>query len=199
MSDSDQTDLNDLNDEPKVDELALLKQRADLLGISYSNRIGIDALKQKIAEKVAGAEPKAETKEVDENDLTEGQKAVRLRQQMQAEHMRLVRLRITNLNPNKKELRGEIFTVANRFLGIVKKFIPYGEATEDGYHVPHVIYEQLRERKFLSIRTYRDKTNGQIVVEQKWVPEFALEVLPQLTVEELKLLAAAQAAAGSIG
>lgn len=203
MSDSD-TLSNQLNADQEdaemaaPDELTLLKQRADMLGITYASRIGVDKLKAKIEAKLNGTKEEGDADEasVDEPELTEQQKFMKLREEMLADEMKLIRLRITNLNPNKRELHGEIFTVANKAIGIVKKYVPYGEATEDGYHVPNVIYKQLKERKFLNIRTYRNKTNGEIVVEQTWAPEFALEVLPQLTQEELNHLAAAQAAAG---
>ena len=49
-----------------MDELELLKQRADTLGIKYSPNIGIDALKQKIEDKLAGqktSEPETEAGE----------------------------------------------------------------------------------------------------------------------------------------
>ena len=113
--------------------------------------------------------------------------------------MILIRCRIANLNPSKRDLRGEIFTVANKYVGTVRKFIPYGEATDNGYHIPHIIYEQLKTRKFLQVNTRNDRSAGnQIVVDQRWVPEFSIEVLPQLTQEELDKLAASQAAAGGV-
>ena len=202
MSDSDTTP-----DMP-ADELALLKQRADMLGISYSPKIGVDALKDKIERKLAEPAGNADgaaagaasdaTSVVDDIPLTDGQRKARIRRRMKEEEMKLVRLRISCLNPNKRELQGEIFTVANKYLGIVKKFVPYGEASEEGYHVPHVIYKQLKARKFLDVKTRRDKRTGKIIITQRWVPEFALEVLPQLTEAELKQLAAAQAAAGGL-
>ena len=40
-----------------MDELELLKQRADTLGIKYSPNIGVDTLKQKIEDKLAGDKP----------------------------------------------------------------------------------------------------------------------------------------------
>lgn len=121
---------------------------------------------------------------------------MQMRSDIRAEQLRLVRLRITNLNPSKAQLHGEIFTVANRYIGNVKKFIPYGEATDNGYHVPWVIYEQLKEREFLQTKTRPGRTNaGQIILDQKWVKEFALEVLDPLTPQELASLAAQQAAA----
>lgn len=190
MSDSDT--IFDADD--TVDEITLLRQRADTLGITYSPRIGVDSLRAKIDERLN--ETEAEAPASKSNKLTKLEQMAALRESMHKEQMKMVRLRITNLNPNKKELTGEIFTVANKFLGIVKKYIPYGEATEDGYHVPYILYTELRDRKFLNIKTRQDKTTGQIVVNQTWVPEFALEVLPQLTQAELNKLAAAQAAAG---
>lgn len=179
--------------EATPDELALLKERATLLGISFSHRIGVDSLREKIANKLAGTEEKEE--EAAPVALNKAQEAANLRKELTADAMRLIRLRITNLNPSKKDLHGEIFTVANRYIGNVRKFIPYGEVTDNGYHVPNVIYKQMKTRKFLNVKTRRGK-NGNIIVDQQWAPEFALEVLPTLTKEELAKLAAAQAAAG---
>jgi hypothetical protein len=180
--------------EATPDELALLKERATLLGISFSHRIGVDSLREKIANKLAGTEEKEE-EEAAPVALNKAQEAAKLRKELTADAMRLIRLRITNLNPSKKDLHGEIFTVANRYIGNVRKFIPYGEVTDNGYHVPNVIYKQMKTRKFLNVKTRRGK-NGNIIVDQQWAPEFALEVLPTLTKEELAKLAAAQAAAG---
>ena len=174
-----------------MDELELLKQRADTLGIKYSPNIGVDTLKQKIEEKLAGN--KSSEPEVVEGEETHAQ----IRQRMQVEEMKLVRLRIANLNPDKKDLHGEIFTVANKFLGTVRKFIPYGEATDNGYHVPYVLYKQLVARKFLQVRVVQ-QPGGQTEVQTKWVPEFALEVLEPLTQDELNRLANKQAAAAGI-
>jgi hypothetical protein len=121
-----------------------------------------------------------------------------LRHQLIRESMALVRVRITNLNPSKKDLPGEIFTVANRYIGTVRKYVPYGEVTDNGYHLPKCIYDQLVDRRFQNIRTVKDKRTGTPRVESSWAKEFAIEVLPQLTEQELKDLALAQAAAGSI-
>lgn len=115
-----------------------------------------------------------------------------------ADAMRLIRVKITNLDPKKKDLPGEIFTVANGIIGTVRKFIPYGDATENGYHLPYVIYRQLDKRKFQHIITKRDPRTGENTVQERWVKEFSLEVLPPLTQEELDKLAHAQLAAGSI-
>ena len=179
---------------PQVSELDMLKDRARLMGITFSNNIGIDALKSRIEAKLAGEKETSSEPEEKEPPVVKTQKKKSLRAQQYEEQMRLVRLRITNMDPKKKDLPGEIFTFANRILGTVRKYVPYGEASEHGYHVPYCIYEQLKAREFLQIRTVKD-SKGREIQETKQVREFALEVLPPLTAKELAQLAAQQAAA----
>jgi hypothetical protein len=194
-------DTNESAESTKPDELAMLKQRARMMGITFSNAIGIETLRAKIEEKMSG---KTETATAAAPELQDpatpvAAKKLTLRQQIQRENMKLIRLRITNMDPKKKDLPGEVFTVANSYLGTVRKFVPYGEVTENGYHVPYCIYKMMKRRKFLNIRTYKDRNNhNQIKIEQNWAQEFALEVLPPLTKQELAQLATAQAAAGSV-
>jgi len=190
--------LNQEEDAP-VDELTHLKNKADMMGIKYASRIGVDKLRLKINAKLNGealdeddedeSEPKGKTKSA---PLSKIERIAEVRKKMHKEQMFLVRLRISNLNPAKKDLDGEYFTVVNKYLGSVRKFIPYGEASDNGYHVPHIIYTELKSRKFNSVRT--KTVDGQIQVIQKWVPEFALEVMEPLTLKEIKDLAASQAA-----
>lgn len=193
---------NTQSPEETVDELAMLKQRAKIMGITFSNNIGLEALRQKIEAKMSGdadpddATPAAPLVDPSAPVARTNGKTPTIRQYLMANEMKLVRLRIANLDPKKKDMPGDFFTVANEHLGTVTKYVPFGEATDDGYHVPHCIYKMLKAKKFLNIRTYTDKSNGNAIkVEQRWANEFALEVLPPLTQEELAKLAAAQAAA----
>lgn len=179
---------------PKVDELTVLKQRADQMGITYSNNIGVDTLREKIQAKLSGEpEKKAEVEAPVERELTQAEKDNILRNNIRVDALKLVRIRLTNLNPNKKDLHGEIITVSNRYIGTVRKYVPFNEAGENGWHVPQIILDVMRDKRFLSIRTRR--VNGREVIEQSWAPEFAIEVLPPLTEEELQQLANRQAAA----
>jgi hypothetical protein len=187
------------------DELTLLKDRAKLMGIKFSNNIGIESLREKIAAKVAGDEVSEEEPTNKVNPLavvgtaqeTPPVKEPTLRETIVKEQMRLIRLRIQNLDPKKKDLPGEVLCVANEYLGTVKKYIPYGEASDEGYHVPYCIYTELESRRFQNVRTYTDKATGQIRIDSSWVREFSLEILPPLTQTELTQLASAQAAAGN--
>ena len=179
---------------PKIDELTVLKQRADQMGITYSNNIGVDTLRDKIQAKLNGEpEKKADSVAALERELTEAEKTNIIRNKLIADAMKLVRIRLTNLNPNKKDLNGEIITVSNRYIGTVRKYVPFNEAGENGWHVPQIILDVMKDKRFLSIRTRR--INGREVIDQSWAPEYAIEVLPQLTEEELQQLANRQAAA----
>ena len=192
---------NDTVDEVQVDELSILKQRATLMGLKFSNNIGLEALRKKVSDAQEGIteEPEVaqvnplETETVAPKEETRTEMARRIR----LEQTKLVRIRIQNLDPKKKELPGEIITVANDYMGTVRKFVPYGEQTDNGYHVPYCIYQFLKERKFLNIRVTKGK-NGRPNIQQGWVREFSIEVLPPLTQEELTNLAQAQIAAGSL-
>lgn len=174
--------------------LANLKARADLMNITYSNNIGADTLAQKIENKLAGiADPDDEKVQ----ELPTKSEASR-RMQMYNDNMKLVRLRISCLNPSKRDLPGEILTVSNRLLGTVRKFVQYGEATDNGFHVPYIIYKFMKNRKFLSIKQKKVRGTNQMVKEEQWVHEYAIEVLPMLTEAERQQLANQQAAANGM-
>ena len=183
---SEQTETNEVQD-----ELAALKARADLLGISYHPSIGLEKLRAKVNGAVTDsgedeAEAPVEAKE------SEAAKRLRLRQ----EAARLVRIRLTCLNPNKKEWDGEIITAGNAAVGTYKKFIPFHSA-DDGWHIPHIIYQQLVNRECQIFVTTKDG-RGNKVRTGKMIKEFAIEVLPNLTEEELAELARRQAMSKAI-
>ena len=192
--------------ETAVDELALLKERAKQMGIPFSNNISLETLRKRISDKMEGQEePEVNplTGDVEIAAITSApkkldakQNALALRKMMQRDQMKLVRVRITNMDPKKKDLPGEIWTVSNEYLGNVRKMIPYGEQTDDGFHIPYCLFRLLQSKRFLHIRTVKDRVTGVERQEKQWVKEFSLDVLPDLTKEELARLAAAQAAAG---
>ena len=183
--------MSDQNDEVlgMTDELTALKQRADLLGISYHPSIGLEKLRDKVNASITTTEePKAEP--VQAAAESENAKRIRLRNEAAA----LVRIRITCMNPAKKEWDGEIITAGNATVGTFKKFIPFN--VDDGWHVPNIIYKQLRDRM---CQIFVTKTvNGNKTRTGKMIKEFAIEVLPQLTTEELAELARRQAMANAI-
>lgn len=183
---------------PPIDRLAVLKSKADVMGITYSPNIGVDALAEKINAKLNGTEVKEEPEQA--QAVVAGSEApktkMQLRQEAYLEATKLVRCRITNMNPSKADLPGEIFTVSNGIVGEIKRYIPYGEQV-DGWHIEQMMLDMLKEKQFHQLRTKKG-ANGQILPEGKWVREFAIEILPPLTPEELKVLANKQAAAAGM-
>lgn len=181
-------DMSDEANETKVDELTLLKERADLMGIKYHPSIGLATLKEKVNSALSGAE---EEEEVTVNEETPEQKRARLI----AEATKLIRIRLTCMDPNKKGWTGEIFTVSNDIVGTVRKFVPFN--AENGYHVPNIIYKHLKRKKRQEFRTIKTR-KGMDIKQGYLVPAFAIEVLPPLTPTELKDLAQRQAMNHSI-
>lgn len=194
MSDhlNEDTGISQVSEE---DQLDMLKETAKQMGVKFSPKIGLEALQEKIREHQA-SEEEDDTEKL--KGMSETARKALIRQKQRREQLALVRVRISNLNPSKADLAGEIFTVRTKYLGIVKKFIPYGEATDEGYHVPRILYNEMKSRKFLQVKTKQNKQTGQIDVSTRWVPEFAFEELPQLSKEELRKLANQQAAAAGM-
>ena len=189
---SEQTETNEMQD-----ELAALKARADLLGISYHPTIGLEKLRDKVnaaitSEGESDSAPEADAPVQEAPKETEAAKRLRLRN----EAAKLVRIRLTCMNPNKKEWDGEIITAGNAAVGTFKKFVPFHSA-DDGWHVPNIIYKQLVQRECQIFVTTTDGA-GNKIRKGKLIKEFAIEVLPDLTEEELAELARRQAMAKSI-
>jgi len=103
---------------------------------------------------------------------------------------RLVRCRIQCMNPAKKDWPGEIFSVGSAKLGTFKKFVPFN--SPEPYHIPKIIYNMLLEKKCTVFYTEIDP-RGNKIRKGRLVNEFAIEVLPPLTKEELSDLAKTQA------
>ena len=177
MSDID-TDL------PVVDELTALKARADMMGVKYHPSISLEKLKEKITAHMNAGEDKP----VAEPEMD--------RAALQKSASELMRIRVTCMNPAKKEWEGEIFTVGNAVVGTFKKYVPFN--ADEGWHIPRIIYEQLKDRECQVFTTVRD-SRGNSTRKGKLIKEFAIEVLPNLTEEEIKELAQRQAMAKSVG
>lgn len=195
---TDETNLIEDTQEDEVvvqDELDALKARANLLGVKFHPSISLEKLREKV--NAAVTSDGAATSEEEAKDPAEPKQATigEKRKRLKTEALKLVRIRLTCLNPAKKEWEGEIITVGNSLIGTVKKFVPFN--ADDGWHVPHVIYQHLKERQCQIFQTATD-ARGNKVRKGKLIKEFAIEVLPPLTKEELDELARRQAMAKAI-
>jgi uncharacterized protein YdcH (DUF465 family) len=186
------SDDNELQMSPK-EELEMLKAKADLMGITYHPSIGAEKLREKIRAKLddepeaAEAEPEVVAKEPVE---TAKQKRARLMDELS----KLVRVRVTCMNPAKKEWEGEIISAGNSIISFTK-YVPFN--ADDGWHVPNFIYQVMKDRECQVFTTVTDG-RGNKSRKGKLIKEFAIEVLPPLTQEELHELAQRQAMSKSI-
>lgn len=172
-------------------ELELLKNRAAQMGIKHSPNIGIETLRQKIEDKLNGVENDS-SEEEEGRMLSKTEKLNLFRNELRRKALKLVRIRVTDLDPKKKDLPGEILCCANEYIGSVKRYVPYNG---EPWHVEQCILDMMKDKEFLNLKTTRGK-NDAVQIDKKWVKEYAIEILPELTQEELTKLAAAQAAAG---
>lgn len=177
------------------DELAALKARADLLGVSYHPSIGVEKLRDKVNAALASSDEDTEAPAAAVEN-TEEETAAQRRQRKKREANTLIRIRVACMNPNKKEWEGEVITAGNSAVGTFKKYIPFN--ADEGWHVPTIIYNQLIQRECQVFTTKKD-SRGNNVRQGKLIKEFAVEVLPPLTPDELKELARRQAMSNAVG
>jgi hypothetical protein len=118
---------------------------------------------------------------------TEGQKKNRLRR----EAMALVRVRVSCMDPQKKNLKGELLCISNKNFGTVQRFIPFNRE----WHIEKVLYDGLMEKEYMVFDREKTGRAGIEVVTPRNVPAFNIQVLPPLTKGELKDLAQRQAMA----
>lgn len=172
----------------EIKEIDVLKERADKMGLKYSPNIGLETLRTKIEKALNGDSN-------DSDEEKEGRMSIdKLRAKLRKEALKLIRIRVTDLDPKKKDLPGEILCAANEYIGTVKRYVPYNG---EPWHVEQVILDMMKDREFLLIKTVKTRGN-EVTQEKKWVKEYAIEIMPPLTKEAIAKLAAAQAAAGSV-
>lgn len=129
----------------------------------------------------------AEQAPVQTEPETPGQKKNRLRR----EAMALVRVRVSCMDPQKKNLKGELICVSNRNFGSIQRFVPFNRE----WHIEKVLYDVLMEKEYMVFDRTKTGRAGIETVEPRNVPAFNIQVLPPLTKTELKDLAQRQAMA----
>ena len=177
-----------MSDEVEVNELDTLKSRADMMGIGYHPKIGLDKLKAKInkelssdvEEEAPAAVPEVESKR---------QRLGRLRK----ESARLVRVNVTCMNPTMKDHEGGVYTVSNGVVGTHKKYVPFNS----DWHVPTIIYKHMKERMCQIFQNAKGP-RGERIKSKKMIPELSIQLLNPLTGEEIKDLATQQAMANNL-
>ncbi|MDC3375247.1 hypothetical protein OAW27_00215 [bacterium] len=194
---STDTIMDEMTDEELRQELS------DVYGVAVHHKTGRKKLISILADSRAGTYVKDESS-VDIGSTAASKAAVQKALDAQKDEnltpeqlaMKLVRIIVTPNDPLMASHAGLIFTVGASGINngeMVKKYVPFNN--EEGWHVPNIIYNQIR---FAEMQKFRTVTahNGEKVLEPYITKKFNVTVLPDLSVDELKKLAASQQAAG---
>lgn len=173
-----------------------LKVKAEELGLTYNSNIKTDALAELITNAENGITPElvAAAKEAEEaskklveeavatQPVSLGKNVGQTKAEARKAALKLIRVIVTSMDKDKADVGGEIISCANSMTGIVKKFIPFGKE----WHVPSIILDTLREKKLVMTRDRR--TPKGVIKEIFEVDQYSIQVLPDLTQEELNRL-----------
>lgn len=175
-----------------------LKTEAKNLGISHHPSIGIVALKEKIAAKkdslIAPVESITEaTVKPSIASSPQVEPIPSIEQTVRDEALLLVRIQIACLNTAKASWKGEIFSIGNSVLGQINKYVPYNVTT----HVPYIMYNHIKNKQFQLFSESVDN-KGRKIQKVTLSNEFVVNMLPDLTPEELATLAINQARYASV-
>ena len=185
------TDELSPEEQAALEEKEALKEEATELGITFSGNIGTETLRKKIADHLEAlassksTQPKAEEKSKAAPVLSKAAQRKALRK----EFTRLRRIRVSCMNPRKSEWPGQIFTFSNNVTGTLREMVPF----DTDWHVPNVIYEQIKDKNYQTFYTIRDPKSGIETRRGKISREFTVQLLDDLTKVELADLAKAQA------
>ena len=206
MSELDTDSIDNDDDLPQESELDALKSRAKLMGISFHPSIGLETLRDKVNAAIIKPKVVAEEAAATQANPLAGLSDVPVVVPVETPHERkvrkkreageLIRIRITCMNPQKTDWDGEIFTVSNAVVGTFKKYVPYNN--DEGWHVPRLMLNMIQMRQCQVFQEARDE-RGNRVKRSKLIKEFAVEIMPSLSGNELMELAQRQAMAGKIG
>lgn len=180
----------------KVDLLGIARRKADLVGAPYDENDSADLVAYKTEEFIKAQFESSNTPASKDTGPAVEKSQMTLREELYRENMKLVRIRITNMDDKDSKLDGDFYSISNEYLGDVTKYVPYGDKTENGYHVPYCIYKLLRNQKY--VQFYTTTVNGLPTTRTRLARKFAIEVLPPLTQNELKDLAQRQLASGNL-
>jgi hypothetical protein len=181
---------------PEQTEIAVLKTKADNLGIIYHANHGPAKLKELISEAEALQANEDDIEEEDEGLEAVVETRIEATIRLRKEAKRLIRCNISPMDPALKDHNGIFVSVSNGVLGTISKYVDFN--TVDGYHIPHVLYEEMLNAKCQVFVSVPDPRTGKKKKEGRLIKRYSIDVLPQLTKEQLAALKAEQKARNSI-
>lgn len=177
--------MSDNKEINSADERKGLYQLCKDLGISVSPNAGIEVLTQKISEYYAQI--------TSENSVLKTKLNKNTKPKISSENIfydknidqgkRLVRCIVTCNNPDKRDATGEIHTAGNA-KNLESRYVAYRIA----WHVPQIILNSLKEKKYTLAKQEIDPKTNKVIVKTDSFPEYSIEVLDPLTEEEFNAI-----------
>ena len=174
---------NPTQDAPVIDELSMLKQRADLMGIKYAPNISLETLKERVNKAMADEESDPKIQSVGAGVPNDPYAEER------AQQSALVHVIVVCHDPSKNHLESELLAVENNLVRD-KRVVFFGKE----WHITRALLESLRDRKYQAFRKL--KTAQGEVHKPYLVPAYSIQELAPLTESELAQIARKQLADG---
>lgn len=165
-------------------EAASLREIAKNMNLKVGNTQDVDKLRSMIEAK----------KEPVQGVLSQGALKHKQKQDQYKQHMKLVRIRLTPMSVFERQLPSVTLDVGNSVVGNVHRTIQFNEP----WHVEAILLNVLREKKFRAKKESVDPTTRRKIYSNVFHSSYGIELLPDLTMEELNKLAADQSAKHSI-
>lgn len=185
--DDEDTDFLKEDQAMLVPRITMLKNKATRLGIKFSPNIGEDTLAAKIESHMLdsqGTDEEAEQGTLTSTDATpmsETERRILARQNANL----LVRVNIHPNDPLRQQMRGEYVVTGNLDVGTIAKFVPFG--TTNGYLVPKIIIDILKDRTFTFFQYRKDAYQNDIAYPIQR-PAYNIQELAPLTDKELAVI-----------
>lgn len=189
----------DIENLTKEELQAELKHR----GIKFHHKNNIAKLQellrngtQESVQEEAKPEPVVKSNPAPKKPMTKAQAKLARMSEKEKKALALVRIIVSPNDPNMASYPGLIFTVGSSSVNrgkMIKKYVPFNN--EEGWHVPHIIYEQIKYAEMQKFKAIK-RPDGSKDVTPYITRKFNVEVLPPLTQKELADLAAAQKSRG---
>ena len=166
-------------------ELENLKNKANILGINYHPTIGYGKLLEKVQSHTAEQEKSTSRKPEMTKEEAEDRADKKLRQSTRSKASRMLRVKISCRNPDKRAYKGEIFEVGNTVVEH-KRFIPFNKEV----NIPTMMVNFIKGKKFVS---YTPADPEAKVMQKRIIEnEFDVTVLSALSEKDLKDLKRSQ-------
>lgn len=188
MTDLDKQDQdlpqNPTQDAPVIDELSMLKQRADLMGIKYAPNISLETLKERVNKAMVDADDPKNQSDAKYTNVSDDPY-----EEKRAQQSALVRVIVVCHDPSKNHLESELLAIENNLVRD-KRVVFFGKE----WHITRALLESLRDRKYQAFRKL--KTAQGEVHKPYLVPAYSIQELAPLTDAELAQIARKQLADG---